>query len=124
MHHELIKAHIRICGTTPAAIADELGVTRTAVAHAINGKSKSARIRAHIAMLIDKPQATLWPPEAKAAPGVRRRTLPKVARDKFGFPLDALLIGSPEAAAHEEKRRAARKLARKEASAEVGGAAA
>lgn len=94
MHPELIKAHIRMCGTTPAAIADELGVTRTAVAYVITNKMKSARIRAHIARLLGKPEAAIWPEGAKPHPGVRRRTLPKVARNRMGFPLDAKLFGA------------------------------
>jgi len=79
MHPELIKAHIRMRDTTPAAIADELGVTRNAVAHAINGKSKSARIRAHIARLVGKSEADLWPAGGGASPGLRRRAMPKVS---------------------------------------------
>lgn len=72
MHPEMIKAHIRMCGTTPAAIADELGVTRTAVASVIELKMKSARIRAHIAQLLGKPEAVIWPNGAKARPILRR----------------------------------------------------
>lgn len=48
MHPELIKAQIRMKGTTPSAIADALGVSRAAVAQIINGQGKSARIRAAI----------------------------------------------------------------------------
>jgi len=72
MHPEMIKAHIRMCGTTPAAIADELGVTRTAVASVIELKMKSARIRAHIARLLGKPEAAIWPEGAKPRPVLRR----------------------------------------------------
>ena len=94
MHPELIKAYIRIKDTTPAAIADDLDVSRSAVAHVINGKSKSARIRAHIARITGKPERELWPADAKPYPGLRRRVLPKVQRDKFGFPVNAVSIGS------------------------------
>lgn len=94
MHPELIKAHLRMRDTTPAAVADELGVTRTAVASTITGKIKSQRIRAHLAKLIGKPESELWPEGAKPHPGLRRRMLPKVARDEFGFPADAQVIAS------------------------------
>lgn len=77
MHPELIKAHIRMCGTTPAAIADELGVTRTSVAHVIVRKNKSKRIRAHLVKLLGQPEAVLWPEPLTDAPGLRRRALVK-----------------------------------------------
>ena len=93
MHPELIKAEIRMKGTTPSAIADELGITRAAVAQTITGQSKSARIRAHIAKLLHKPVAVIWPEGTKPYPGVRRRALPKVARDEHGFPIGATDIG-------------------------------
>ena len=70
MHPELIKAQIRIKGTTPAAIADALGVSRTAVIHVINGRSRSARIRAAIVKAAGLPAATLWP--APQPSGLRR----------------------------------------------------
>jgi len=70
MHHELIKAQIRMKGTTPAAIADALGVSRTSVVHVINGRCSSARIRAAIVKVTGLPEATLWPP--KAPSGLRR----------------------------------------------------
>lgn len=76
MHPELIKAEIRMRGTTPAAIADELGVTRTAVASVIELKMKSARIRAHIAQLLGKPETVIWPEGAKPRTGLRRRLHP------------------------------------------------
>lgn len=72
MHPELIKAHLRIRSTTPAAIADEMGVTRTAVANTITGKSKSARIRERIARTLGKPVAELWPEPVSTGPGLRR----------------------------------------------------
>ncbi len=93
MHPELIKAHIRMKGTTPAAIADELGVTSTAVAHVINGQP-SARIRAVLARVTGLSEAQLWPAGAKPQASLRRRVLPKGARDRCGFPLDVVPIGS------------------------------
>jgi len=70
MHPELIKARIRMEGTTPAAIADALGISRPAVVSVINGRSKSPRIRAAIVKVTGLPEATLWPP--KAPSGLRR----------------------------------------------------
>ena len=93
MHPELIKAHLRMRGTTPAAVADGLGVTRTAVAHVITGKAKSRRIRARLAQVIGKPEAELWPEGAKPGPGLRRSHKPKVERDSMGFPVDATVLG-------------------------------
>ena len=70
MHPELIKAEIRMKGTTPAAIADTLGVSRPAVVSVINGRSKSPRIRAAIVKVTGLTAGTLWPP--KAPSGLRR----------------------------------------------------
>lgn len=68
MHPELIKAQIRIAGTTPAAVAAELGVTRNTVSHVIHGRGISLRVAARISELIDRPLGELWPgryPEPK-----------------------------------------------------------
>ena len=73
MHPELIKAEIRMRGTTPAAIADELGVSRAAVAQVIENKMKSPRIRACLARLLGKSEGDLWPPVARTTPGLRRK---------------------------------------------------
>lgn len=91
MHPELIKAHIRMKGTTPTAVADDLQVTSTAVTNVITGKSKSARIRAHIANLIGKKEGDIWPEGAKPYPGLRRRPVPP--RDKDGWPIGAVPLG-------------------------------
>lgn len=74
MHPEMIKAHIRMRDTTPAAIADELGISRQAVAAVISGTSMSARIRARICAITEFDEKDLWPePKArKGAPGIRR----------------------------------------------------
>lgn len=73
MHPELIKAEIRMRGTTPAAIADELGVSRAAVAQVIENKMKSPRIRACLARLLGKSEGELWPPVVSTTPGLRRK---------------------------------------------------
>ena len=62
MHPEEIKAAIRMKGTTPTAIAEEEGVSRSMVSHVINGNAKSARIQVRIAQIIGKPIAVIWPP--------------------------------------------------------------
>lgn len=72
MHPELIKAEVRMRGTTPAAIADELGVSRSLVTHVINGTGKSARIAEHLAKLLGKPVSTLWPEAKQRRSGLRR----------------------------------------------------
>ena len=72
MHPEQIKAAIRMKDTTPAAIADELGVSKSMVSHVISGAAKSARIANHISQLVGLPVATLWPPKPKRQSGLRR----------------------------------------------------
>jgi lambda repressor-like predicted transcriptional regulator len=61
MHPEQIKAEIRMQGTTPAAIADSLGLSRMTVSNVIHGRTKSARVATAISTLIKKPTAILWP---------------------------------------------------------------
>lgn len=70
MHPEEIKAAIRMKGTTPTAIAEEEGVSRSMVSHVINGNAKSARIQVRIAQIIGKPVVAIWPPKNK--PVLRR----------------------------------------------------
>lgn len=72
MHPELIKAAIRMKGTTPSAIADELGVSRSTVSLVISGQGVSARVSAHISMITGLPISTLWP--AKKPKTALRRT--------------------------------------------------
>lgn len=62
MHPELIKAAIRMAGTTPAALADEMGLTRPSVGCVINGKQRSARVMAKVAETIGKPVDVVFPP--------------------------------------------------------------
>lgn len=72
MHPELIKAAIRMKGTTPSAIADELGVSRSTVSLVISGRGVSARISEHISKVTGLPVTTLWPPNKSKT--VLRRT--------------------------------------------------
>lgn len=76
MHPEEIKASIRMRGTTPAAIADELNVSRSMVSHVIAGTARSARIADRIAQITGVSVAALWPP-TPAKPTLRR---PNVSR--------------------------------------------
>lgn len=76
MHAEEIKAAIRMKGTTPTAIAEELGVSRSMVSHVINGNAKSERIAQRIAQIVGKSVDAIWPPKNKP---VLRRTKPAAA---------------------------------------------
>lgn len=61
MHPEFIKAEMRSRGVTPAALADELGVSRMTVSNVIHGKGVSARIAARISEVIGTPVHKIWP---------------------------------------------------------------
>ena len=76
MHPEEIKAAIRMKGTTPAAIADELDVSRSMVSLVIGGTARSARIAARIAQITGLTVTTLWPTQP-AKPTLRR---PNISR--------------------------------------------
>jgi lambda repressor-like predicted transcriptional regulator len=79
MHPEQIKAAIRMTGTTPAAIADDMNLSRSSVSSVINGYGQSRRIQAHIANLLGLPVATLWPAKATSVLGLRRANTTKHA---------------------------------------------
>ncbi len=68
MHAEQIKAAIRMKGTTPAAIAEALGVSRSMVSHVINGRAKSAHIAERISKITGHPITVLWPATPQKAP--------------------------------------------------------
>ncbi len=75
MHPEQIKAAIRMTGTTPAVLAEELGLSRSAMSAVIASRGTSARVKARIAEVTGLAVDTLWP--AKAVPGpVLRRASP------------------------------------------------
>ena len=61
MHPEEIKAAMRMAGTTPAMLCDELGVAASSVSQTISGHIKSQRIQARIAQIIGKPIEVIWP---------------------------------------------------------------
>ncbi len=61
MHPEQIKAEMRMAGTTPAMLCDELKVAASSVSQTISGHIKSKRIQSRIAQIIGKPVEVIWP---------------------------------------------------------------
>jgi len=61
MHPEQIKAEMRMQGTTPAALADSLGLSPQTVSNVIHARTKSSRVASAISKLIKKPVASIWP---------------------------------------------------------------
>lgn len=61
MHPEQIKAAMRMAGTTPAMLCDELGVAASSVSQTISGHIKSKRIQSRIAQIVGKPVEAIWP---------------------------------------------------------------
>ena len=74
MHPEEIKAAMRIAGTTPAMLADELQVAPSSVSQVIAGLIRSKRIQLRISQIISKPVDVIWPKK----PAVLRRSRQKV----------------------------------------------
>ena len=61
MHPEEIKAAMRMAGTTPAMLCDELEVAASSVSQTISGHIKSKRIQSRIAQILGKPIEAIWP---------------------------------------------------------------
>ncbi len=61
MHPELIKAEIRMKGSSPAVIATELGISKATVSHVIYGRGVSARVANRIAEITGLSVGVLWP---------------------------------------------------------------
>lgn len=61
MHPEQIKAHIRMAGTTPAVIAEELGLARSTVSQVISGRGVSARVQRRISEVTGLAIDVMWP---------------------------------------------------------------
>lgn len=61
MHHEQIKAEIRMRGVTPTQLAEHLEVSPTVVGKVIKGETRSLRIATAIATLIERSLEELWP---------------------------------------------------------------
>lgn len=61
MHPEEIKAAMRIAGTTPAMLCDELQVAASSVSQTISGHIRSKRIQTRIAEIVGKSVEAIWP---------------------------------------------------------------
>jgi lambda repressor-like predicted transcriptional regulator len=61
MHPEQIKAHMRMNGTSPSALADAMAKSRMAVSNVIHGRIRSRAIAKQIAKVVGRPIAELWP---------------------------------------------------------------
>lgn len=61
MHRIEIQAAMRMAGTTPAMLCDELGVSPSSVSQVISGHIRSERIQKRIAEIIGKPIEQIWP---------------------------------------------------------------
>lgn len=72
MHPEEIKAAMRMKGTTPAALADELNLSKSTVSQVINGVGTSRRVQEAIAKLLGKPVTAIWAPKKTGLRRVRR----------------------------------------------------
>ena len=77
MHPEEIKAAMRIAGTTPAMLCDELHVAASSVSQTISGHIRSKRIQTRIAEIIGRPIEAIWPNQV-----VLRRSREQVAAQK------------------------------------------
>ncbi len=75
MHPEQIKAEIRMRGTTPAAIADDLSLTPMTVSNVIHGRTTSRKVALAISSIIHKPLGKIWPGryEPTRQNGLKRR---------------------------------------------------
>jgi len=56
-----VKILLLKAGVTQAAIAQSLGISRSAVSHEVNGRMYSARIRKAIARAVKRKTKDLWP---------------------------------------------------------------
>jgi len=61
MHPEQIKAQMRMSGWTQAMLADDMGVSVSAVYQAITGMARSSRIQRRISEIIGQPVQAIWP---------------------------------------------------------------
>jgi lambda repressor-like predicted transcriptional regulator len=61
MHPEQIKAAIRMKGTTPSVLAEELGIAKATMSQVIHGRGVSSRVSERISKLIGVPVKDLWP---------------------------------------------------------------
>lgn len=82
MHPEEIKAAMRIAGTTPAMLCDELQVAASSVSQTINGHIKSQRIQKRISEIIGKPIEVIWPNQVVLRRSRAQIEAQRAARDK------------------------------------------
>lgn len=61
MHHEEIKAKLRMSGITLAAIAEQYGVTRGAISQIVRGDATSKNIAQYISSVTGLKFRELWP---------------------------------------------------------------
>lgn len=76
MHPELIKALLRMHGSSFAAVGRETGVSRMNVAHVVRSRHRSVRIARRICELTGLDPAAAWPgayPEFRLHPGDQSR---------------------------------------------------
>ncbi|MBP6897385.1 MAG: helix-turn-helix domain-containing protein [Pseudacidovorax sp.] len=79
MHPEEIKAALRMKGYTLAALADDLGMSRSVVSHVVAGRAQSARVAQRIAQILGKPVVAIWPPKPQSK---LRRTREQIAAQR------------------------------------------
>lgn len=60
-----IKAELKRARITQRHLAEILGVSPVSIHHVVTGSRKSSRIRAVIALAINRPVADIWPEEAE-----------------------------------------------------------
>jgi|GEM_PF-1650100 putative transcriptional regulator len=78
MHPELIKAQLRICGSSLSSVARATCVSAMNVSHVIHGRHRSIRIARRICELTGLDPETAWPgryPEFRTHPVGQRRHL-------------------------------------------------
>ncbi len=61
MHPADIHAALLKAGHTQSMVADQLGVSRALISSVIWGKSRSSRVENHIATLLKRPLAQVFP---------------------------------------------------------------
>lgn len=61
MHPELIKAHLRMKGVTPALLAERLGKSRSCITQVIAARTKTPEIQQAIAAVLGLPVSDIWP---------------------------------------------------------------
>lgn len=61
MHPAMIKAHLRIAGSSQTHVANSLGISHSAVSRVIDGHSRSLRVARRICEIIGEPVETVFP---------------------------------------------------------------